>query len=41
VWNFEDFSTTNFLREINFGEFRFSKLPNLTVAEYQKLLIRV
>ena len=42
AWKFEDFtSTTNFLREINFGEFRFSKLANLTVVEYQKLLIRV
>ena len=41
VWKFEDFSTTNFLREIKFGKFKVSKLQNLTVAEFKKLPITV
>ena len=41
VWKFKDFTVSWILREIKFGEFKVSKLQNLTIAEYQIMPITV
>ena len=36
MWKFQDFSTTQILREINFGDFEALKTVNLTICAVVK-----